>query len=304
MDDRRLGGIAALSLARGRRRQETRMTIALPFLILALATTTQAQSKDAAELTALLNEFLAGASRNDAAVHERFWSDDLIYTGSAGRRIGKADLMKDVSAPASAPDEHPATYTAEDVRIQQYGDTALVAFRLVATTRLAGATRVRYFLNTGTFVKRNGKWQAVGWQATRVPLSAEEATKEVAAAESAFDRALLARDVKALQSLVDEMFVWTHRTGERQTRQQLLDDLGTGQLAYSKLETSDVAIAVHGDTAVVRGRSLRQRSAIPRGEGQGKGDPEPYTAIYTLVFVNGGDGWKAVALHTNRPQGN
>jgi hypothetical protein len=26
-----------------------------------------------------------------------------------------------------------------------------------------------YYRNTGTFLKRNGKWQAVAWQATKVP---------------------------------------------------------------------------------------------------------------------------------------
>src|SRR4029079_6570191 len=50
---------------------------------------------DSAELTRLLREFLAGASRNDPAVHERFWADDLVYTGSSGRRIGKADILSD-----------------------------------------------------------------------------------------------------------------------------------------------------------------------------------------------------------------
>ena len=50
---------------------------------------------DAAELTSLLKEFLDGASRSDAAIHDRFWAEDLIYTGSSGRRIGKADIMRD-----------------------------------------------------------------------------------------------------------------------------------------------------------------------------------------------------------------
>src|ERR1044071_7958231 len=40
---------------------------------------------DAAELTNLLIAFLAGASRHDAAVHDRFWAEDLLYTGSSGR---------------------------------------------------------------------------------------------------------------------------------------------------------------------------------------------------------------------------
>jgi ketosteroid isomerase-like protein len=122
----------------------------------------------AAELTQLLNEFLAGASHNDVAMHDRFWADDVIYTDSAGRRRGKADIMKDVrSAPAPKPGDAKTTYTAEDVRIQQYGNTAIVAFRLVAATEKDGKTEVANYLNTGTFLKRKGKWQVVSWQATK-----------------------------------------------------------------------------------------------------------------------------------------
>lgn len=114
------------------------------------------------ELTNLVNEFLAGASRNDAAIHERFWADDLIYTGSSGRRVGKADIMKDVKgSPPPAPDDPVVTYTAEDVRVQPYKDTAVVAFRLVGTTVANGHTHVQKYLNTGTFVKRKGQWRAV-----------------------------------------------------------------------------------------------------------------------------------------------
>jgi putative cell wall-binding protein len=54
-------------------------------MVLAVAISLNAQAApDGAELTKLLNEFLAGASRNDAAVHDRFWADDLIYTRSTG----------------------------------------------------------------------------------------------------------------------------------------------------------------------------------------------------------------------------
>ncbi len=126
---------------------------------------------DAVELTKLLQDFLAGASRNDAAMHERFWAEDLIYTGSTGRRVGKADILRDVHAePREKSDGPEAVYTAEDVRIQQYGDTAIVAFRLVATTEKDGTTEVKNFLNTGTFLKRDGEWRAVAWQATVKPI--------------------------------------------------------------------------------------------------------------------------------------
>ncbi len=129
---------------------------------------------DAPELTKLLQDFLAGAGRNDVAMHDRFWADDLIYTGSAGRRIGKADLMGEVRKEGPPkPGEDVTVYSAEDIRIQQYGDTAIVAFRLVATTQKKSGPEVANYLNTGAFLKRGGKWQVVAWQATVMPKKSE-----------------------------------------------------------------------------------------------------------------------------------
>ena len=154
-----------------------RRLLALVFLsmILPACAIAQPQAPDAAALTKLLNEFLAGAGGNDPAIHDRFWADDLIYTGSSGRRVGKADILRDVrAAPAPKADDPKTVFSAEEVRIQQYGDTAIVAFRLVGTTTRAGETEVAKFMNSGTFLKRGGKWQAVSWQATKLPGAAED----------------------------------------------------------------------------------------------------------------------------------
>jgi hypothetical protein len=144
-------------------------------VLLVIASALQAQTApDAAALTQLLKEFLDGASRNDPTVHDRFWAPDLIYTRSAGVRVGKADIMRDLrSAPPRKPGDPATTYSAEDIRIQQYGDMAVVAFRLVGTTERSGQTEVTNYLNTGTFLKRNGTWQVVSWQSTRVPRPGE-----------------------------------------------------------------------------------------------------------------------------------
>ncbi len=269
-----------------------------------LALNLQAQTApDAVELTRLLKEFLDGASRNDAATHDRFWAEDLIYTGSSGRRIGKADIMRDMRpAPPPKPGDPKTTYGAEDIRIQQYGDTAIVAFRLVGKTEKDGKTSVSNYLNSGTFLKRNGKWQVVNWQATKMPRSGEEAEetrKEVAAIQTAFHQALLAADLKTLGTLADDSFVWTHRDGQQVTKRQLLDELGSGKLKYSKLEINNVTVSIYDDTAIVRGASMRQRSAFPGSTGAG--DADPFTVFYTLTFINKGGAWKAVAMHTSRP---
>jgi ketosteroid isomerase-like protein len=150
--------------------------ILLAFLSLLIVTALPAQTApDAPELTKLLNDFLAGASKNDVAMHDRFWADELVYTSALGRRKSKADIMRELREETKAtpkPEDGTAVYTAEDVRVQQYGDTAVVAFRLVATTDKAGTKTVANYFNTGTFLKRNDKWQVIAWQATALPKDA------------------------------------------------------------------------------------------------------------------------------------
>jgi hypothetical protein len=268
-------------------------------LVLVFAPSFRAQSApDTLALTSLLNDFLRGASRNDAAMHERFWAEELIYTGASGRRVGKADIMNDIRSSPTPRGGERTTYTAEDIRIRQYGNTALVAFRLVAKVEKGNKTEISHFHNTGTFLKRDGKWQAIGWQATRLPRAEADVKKDLAAAEDSLQKATLAGDINVLEAVLDESFIWTQRNGEQLTRQQLLDQLRLGQLKYSQLTTSNVAISLSGDTGIIRGTTARQRSAIPGSTGTG--DAAPFTAFYTLVFANKGGSWKAVAMHTSR----
>ena len=143
----------------------------LLFLVLAamLAAVAHAEAPAAAEITRLLREFLDGASKNDVAAHERFWAEDLIYTRSVGVRMGKAEILENARSGPTATAEQPTTYSAEDIRIQQYGDAAVLAFRLVGVTGSGDKAEVLHYLNTGTLIKRDGAWRVVAWQSTRVP---------------------------------------------------------------------------------------------------------------------------------------
>jgi ketosteroid isomerase-like protein len=270
----------------------------LLILMLACSINTLGQTApDSAELTKLLNDFLAGASRSDPAMHDRFWADDLIYTRSAGRRVTKADVMRDVrSAPAPKPDDPKTTYTAEDVRIQQYGDTAIVAFRLVAKTERQGTVQIANLLNSGTFLKRDGKWQVVNWQSTRMARSEEESRKELVQAHDAFFQAIRNVDVNKLSELLDQSFIATHRDGGEDTRMTFINSVASGWLKYSKFEANHRLVIVSGDTAVVHGDSIQQQVSTKVFAV----DAKPVTAIYTLVFVNQGGEWKALTLHSSK----
>lgn len=137
------------------------LSVGISFCCLAMLAPT-AFAGDEEDLRDLLNDFLAGVSQ--AETHERFWAEDLIYTSSAGTRTSKAEIMAGFGEESD--DESGPAYSAEDVRIQLYGRTAVVAFRLVAS---GDDTEVQQYLNTGTFVKRGGIWQVAAWQATKMP---------------------------------------------------------------------------------------------------------------------------------------
>jgi hypothetical protein len=123
-------------------------------------------SDDEEALTAILHQFLGASDKREA--HEVFWAEDLVYTSSNGTRFGKADILAGFDAPSEEESGGPAVaYTGEDVKVQLFGTTAIVTFRLVGTPD--DDSEIKNYFNTGTFLKRGGKWQAVAWQATVIP---------------------------------------------------------------------------------------------------------------------------------------
>ena len=132
-----------------------------------------ALASDSDDLTAMLHEFLAGASVGDVSAHDKFWSDDLVYTSSNGTRTDKAAIIEGMSQAADADDSDDSgqsvIYTGEDVQVDVYGTTAIVAFKLVGTPQGNNDSAIAYYFNTGTFIKRDGDWSVVAWQATKIP---------------------------------------------------------------------------------------------------------------------------------------
>lgn len=137
--------------------------------LLLCAAAANADSGDREQLASLLNRFLAGAA-DDVSVHRRFWAEDLIYTSSSGQRFGKAEILRGF---ASGGEPVATSYRAEDIDIRLFGDTAVVAFRLVGDDRNSNKPVTSNYFNTGTFVKRDGQWRAVAWQATRIPVDTD-----------------------------------------------------------------------------------------------------------------------------------
>jgi ketosteroid isomerase-like protein len=278
--------------------------LSVTILVFTFLTVLHAQTApEATDLTKLLNEFLAGASRNDAAVHDRFWAEDVIYTGSGGKRRGKTDIMRDVrSAPAPKLGDPTTTFTAEDVRIQQYGNTAIVAFRLVGTTVRGANTEVMNYLNSGTFVKRNNQWQVVNWQSTRVPRAetaepaapgepSVELPPELARVLTDYEAGWKAGDAAALANLFAEDGFVLSNGGPPVKGRAAIQKLYTRN--GSPLSLRAFAYATNGDTGYIIGGYSGERGKPDNGK-------------FTLTLRKAADGrWLIVSDMDNsnrRPQ--
>ncbi|HEY0730305.1 MAG TPA: hypothetical protein VGD38_19625, partial [Pyrinomonadaceae bacterium] len=155
-----------------------------------------------------------------------------------------------------------------------YGDTAVVAFRLVATTQTGETKQVLHLLNCGTFVKRNGKWQVVAWQSTRMPRTEEENTADVRIAVAAFRQALLKADKEKLKAATTSNFVWFQKPGLR----VMLNELASAELKPFDLQLPTESVWLYGETAMYTGESS--------------------TARYTITLTNQSGNWKVAALNT------
>jgi len=148
-------------------RNRAALTAFLSLLILVVfagATARAAEEGDTvAEITQLLNWFLAPDNNPRAATHQRFWAEDVVYTSSSGVVRSKADILASFDG-----SERPADamrWSAEDVLVRPYGDAAALTFRLVGRAADGSITRYR---NSAMFLKRDGEWRAVTWQATLI----------------------------------------------------------------------------------------------------------------------------------------
>ena len=141
------------------------------YLLLAIAVlfsaTCTAQESVEEATTKAVEAFLYGASIGSPKAHDRFWAKELTYTSSSGERFGKEHLMSGMKdAKPKDPDSVNVWYGAEDIEVKQFGDTVVFNFTLTAEEE---GKVTQYFYNTGVLIQRDDRWQAVNWNATKVP---------------------------------------------------------------------------------------------------------------------------------------
>ena len=77
-------------------------------------------------------------------------------------------------------------------------------------------------------------------------------------------RAMIAKDVAALDSILDDSATLVHMTGTRQAKRDYLREIKNGTLNYYSVDDDEIIINVDGDRAEMTGRS-RVNAAVYGG---------------------------------------
>jgi hypothetical protein len=116
------------------------------------------------QIKKLEHDWAQATVKDGAPAVDQYEADGIISTDPSGRVTDKAQDKKDLSSG----DLKFQSIKLSDLRVRVYGNTAVAA----GTTTLKGTYKEQdisgTYRFTDTWVKRNGKWQAVASQATKV----------------------------------------------------------------------------------------------------------------------------------------
>lgn len=158
------------------------VTLILIFLsCLTIFVNAQEQSRSTEQAILQLKRELYEAARNgNATAVERIVSDDYIEIESDGNVSNKTDLIKTMKELAALPDSMRSSIPVpaiDDIKVRTYGDTVVLTGHSISRQQYstfddekkrAPKEIVNEYRFTDVFVKRNGRWQIVSSQSTRI----------------------------------------------------------------------------------------------------------------------------------------
>ena len=138
-------------------------------VVLITATTlVPAQNRDqsaADEILRLDESRFAAMTRGDLAELNKILADDLVYTHSSGLVEGKKEFI----ASLQSGNLKYVSIQNEEKKARIYGTVALVNGRAKVTISARGQEQSFVLRYLDVYAKRDGKWQMVAWQSTRLP---------------------------------------------------------------------------------------------------------------------------------------
>jgi ketosteroid isomerase-like protein len=102
---------------------------------------------------------------NDFASLGKLLGDDLIYTHSNALVDTKASYVESMTSGSLK--YH--TIESSDMKVRVYGTTAIITAAATMAVTSKGQDATNHLRYTDVWVLRDGRWQMVGWQSTKMP---------------------------------------------------------------------------------------------------------------------------------------
>ena len=143
-----------------------------PLIILVLVsagcaqTTNPGQSSEAvsAALQSQERAWAEAFKNRDRSVLSEVLADDFVFTDDEGNLYDKAKYIAAVMDVIQV-----TSYTVDDMTVRVYGDSGVVVGRWMGTMSIDGKDASGAFRFTDILVRRDGRWQVVASQDTRLP---------------------------------------------------------------------------------------------------------------------------------------
>jgi ketosteroid isomerase-like protein len=116
------------------------------------------------ELIKLEQDRAQAAVRADTAFLEQNTADDYTFINARGMLRTKAQILADLKSG----DVKLQSNDLDDLQVRVYGDTAVVTGRSTQKGQAYGQDASGQYRFTRMYVKRNGRWQSVAFQSTRI----------------------------------------------------------------------------------------------------------------------------------------
>jgi ketosteroid isomerase-like protein len=140
------------------------MMVAVPVSVFAHAQGTAASSNDEQALMKLEQEFTDILLKGDGAALERLLADTLTLTEPDGTIRDKAGFV----AVVKSGELKFASLQTHDMKVQVYGDTAVVTYHVTEKVTVKGQDRSGESRWTDVFVRQGGRWQLVAAHGSRI----------------------------------------------------------------------------------------------------------------------------------------
>jgi ketosteroid isomerase-like protein len=136
-------------------------------IVAATAALAQSESKASpskrsvkAQLIELERQLSAALVREDAAVLDRLWSNDLVFTFPNGKVSNKRQRLAG-QKPAAPASQSESETTNDEVKVYLYGNTAVVTVLSTWSGKENNQAYSSQFQATHVWVKQEGRWQLV-----------------------------------------------------------------------------------------------------------------------------------------------